>query len=192
MNHIRISEKSLTVSTENLHLCHSQFLDELKSFLEKIDVRQAISERSKSFKAEIEKMIGQDSLIVWKKQSVFSSPEYHDVPAGLQIDGRAECNGNCNSFHQINIVLCLNNREVIGTNFLKLEVSAKEEIRNHRKNSIYDTNILGVLITLDDSLLKAGNWDPAYANSNEYAFAFQYGYRGLIQSNIVAMQLHLV
>jgi hypothetical protein len=192
MSNIRITENEMTASFENLDQCHLDLSNDLKLKLEKIDVQRAISERSKSFKIEIEKLFEDNSSVVWRKHSVFTSPALIDVPAGLQLDARGTCSGACESFHQLNIVLCLNNREIIGTNFLKLEVSAKEEIRNHRTIPIYDSNILGVLITFNDSILKAGNWDPAYANSNEYTFAYQHGYRGLIQSNILAMQLNLV
>jgi hypothetical protein len=191
MSSIRITEHNMTTQLENLDECHLKMWNEMKSNLEKIDVQQALSERSKSLKIEIERLFSQ-TTVIWKKQSVFSSESFIDVPSGLQLDARGTCSGKCNSFHQLNIVLCLNNREIIGTNFLKLEVSAKEEIRNHRTIPIYDSNVLGILVTFDDSILTAGNWDPAYANSNEYIFAFERGYRGLMKSNIIAMQLHLV
>jgi hypothetical protein len=192
MSNIRIVENAMSINMDSLHNCHLDLISHLKVSLEKIDVQKALSERSKTFKVEIENAFRSDSLILWKKQPVFSSPEFHDVPAGLQIDARGVCTGNCNSFHEVNIVLCLNNREIIGTNFLKLEVSAQEEIRNHSSRKIYDSNILGLLITFDDSILKAGNWDPAYGDANEYTFAYQFAYRGLIKSNIISLQLNLV
>ena len=191
MSNIRITEHDMTAHLKELEDCHLRMWNEMKSNLEKIDVQKALSERSKSLKLEIERLFSQTSMI-WKKQSVFSSESFIDVPSGLQLDARGTCSGKCNSFHQINVVLCLNNREIIGTNFLKLEVSAKEEIRHHRTIPIYDSNVLGILVTFDESILTAGNWDPAYANANEYIFAFERGYRGLMKSNIIAMQLHLV
>ncbi len=192
MNQIRITENRITVSSEEIHSCHKELLEDLKSNIENIDAKVALSERSKSLKSEIERSQEDVPRILWKKTSVLASKQMLEVPATLQLDAEAKCSGKCGSIHFINIVLCLNNREGIGTNYLKLEVAAQNQIRNTQIESISDENILGVMITLDQSILKAGSWDSAYADANEYTFSFQKAYKGLIKSNIVGVQLNLV
>jgi len=192
MSRIRVTENRITVSENEIYPCHQDLLNSLKSRLEAIDVKIALSERSKSLKSEIEKNHEESHNIHWKKTSVLASNQILDVPATLQLDGIGECVGKCESTHLLNIVLCLNNREGIGTNFLKLEVAAQSQIRNTRDKFIYDENILGVVITIDDSILKAGSWDSAYADANEYTFSYQKAYKGLLKSNIIGLQLNLV
>jgi len=192
VSRIRVTENRITISESEIHPCHSDLVQSLKSGLEAVDVKVALSERSKSLKSEIEKNNEGSSNIRWKKTSVLASEQILDVPATLQLDGEAECGGKCGSTHLMNIVLCLNNREGIGTNFLKLEVAAQNQIRNARQVSLYDGNILGVVITIDDSVLQAGSWDSAYADANEYTFSYQKAYKGLFRSNILGLQLNLV
>jgi hypothetical protein len=192
MHQLRVTENRITVSADEIHSCHTELLEALKSSLEKVDVRVALSERSKSLKSEIEKGHEGTSRILWKKTSVLASKQILDVPATLQLDGEGQCSGKCGSVHLINIVLCLNNREGIGTNYMKLEVAAQNQVRNAQAESVYDENILGVMITLDESVLKAGSWDSAYADANEYSFSFQKAYKGLLKSNIIGLQLNLV
>ena len=192
MHQIRVTENRVTVGREDLHECYLQFLNNLKEGFENIDSQIAISERSKSLKSEIEKSYTDKSMVRWEKVSVLTGRQTVEVPATLQLDGIGKCAGKCGTVHLLNIVLCLNNREGIGTNFMKLEVAAKENIRNYHSNTIFDENVLGVMVTLDDSLLSAGSWDSAYANANEYTFNFQKAYKGLLKSNIIGMQLNYI
>lgn len=189
MSNFRILEDALTASLSEMPQCLTQIISNLKSEMQAIDANSSIANRSESLKSALTSQV---KAVNWNKKSLFDAPELADAPAIFKLDGIATCNESCGSYHQANIVICLNNREIIGTNFLKLEVAAIEAIRNHPKFAIYDQNILGVLITLDEDLLRTGNWDRSYASSDEYKFAFKHAYKGLLKANIISLQLHIV
>ena len=136
--------------------------------------------------------MSRQSGLTWEKSSIFHDPSLLDVAAIYRLDGRATCSGSCGTVHRTNLVLCLNNRESIGTNFLKLEIAAQEDIRNHKRSELFDRNILGILITFNEGLLRDGGWDASYASADEYTFAYKHAYRQIIKSNVIGMQLHVV
>jgi hypothetical protein len=192
MNSVRIVEDAMSVESLELHSCLNELLGFIRGQFQTINPELAITQRSESFKKAIADSLKSIKGVVWEKNSVFQNPSLNDVPAIFKLDGQAECDGTCNSMHKINFVLCLNNRESIGTNFLKLEIAALDLIRNSRSTSIFDENILGVLITLDSNVLELGKWDASYANANEYKFAYKHAYKNLLRSNILALQFHFV
>ena len=189
MANFRIVEDALSAVAEDLENCLTELVQKIRYEIQAIDGHKSIKNRSESLKGALTENVG---TVNWQKKSLFESPNLANAPAIFILDGTAQCDERCGSYHQINVVTCLNNREVIGTNFLKLEVSAIESIRNHPAFPIYDSNILGLLITLDENVLHLGGWDKAYANSSEYSFAYKHAYKSLIKSNVLSLQIHLI
>ena len=187
---LRIIEDEISITIAELEKCHKNLVEELKTNLSSVDIQRGLRNRSRSLKMEIRKSNSSSSAFKWVKHSIFSDRSLGKASAGYLLDARAECLRNCGSFHQVNIVICLNNREAICTNFLKLEVAAVQEIRNHQNQALTDKNVLGLLITLDRELLNFGGWDGAYADSTEYILAYNLAYKSVIKSQIVGLQLH--
>ena len=192
MTAIRIVEDELSISSVSVNPCFRRMIDIIREQFQSIDSASLIRQRSESFKKVLADSFESVSEITWSKSSVFRNPAMSDVPAIFKLDGHAECDRTCQTIHRINFVLCLNNRESIGTNFLKLEIAALDLIRNSRDNSLYDENILGILLTLDSSVLETGKWDSSYAAASEYTFAFKHAYKNLLNSNMLAMQFHYI
>lgn len=190
MTLIRTLEDSISVDPSELAPCHKKLFEELKSNLGSIKINAALRNRSYTLKPAIQNANVHGTNFQWKKISIFTDSSLKNASAGYLLDARAECGGNCGSFHQVNVVICLNNRETIGTNFLKLEVAAMQEIRNHKEITITDQNILGILITLDRSFLNLGNWNHVYADATEYSLAYAMAYKWVLKSNICSIQLH--
>jgi hypothetical protein len=187
---IRILEDEISVLVEDLEECHKLLVKEIQTSLKSVDIQRGLKNRSRSLKAEIKKSTSSLSAYKWAKHSIFTDRSLKKASAGYLLDARAECSLNCGSFHQVNVVICLNNREAIGTNFLKLEVAAVQEIRNHQVQELSDRNILGILITLDREMLDFGGWDGAYADSSEYSLAYNLAYKSVIKSQVISLQLH--
>lgn len=180
---MRIIEESLTCLTSELDTCLQNSLSKLQDALAGIDFGSAIADRSNSMRKSIRDSTGNLKGFEW-------IPRTRDGQAPFSIDGRYVCNGECNSMHILNIVICLNNREAIGTNFLKLEVAALSEIRRFQETEVVDSNILGVLISLDRDVLTWGKWDPSYADSSEYSGGMRKFYKSLLKSNITNLRIH--
>ena len=189
---LRVIEDEMSIKLNELDPCLQNLWSEIKEIFQSLEVRSAIRQRSESFKSAVSQGVDGKSNFAWEKSSVFHDPNLLDVAAIYRLDGTSTCNRECLSLHKVNLVLCLNNRESIGTNFLKLEVAAQEDIRNNKQFELFDRNVLGVLVSFNESLLKEGAWDASYANADEYTFAFKHAYRGIIKSNIMGMQLHLI
>ena len=192
MNSIRVVEDEMSIKLDDLEPCHESMCNELKEIFQSLDVRNSLRQRSESLKNEVSSVMASHPNLQWEKSSIFYDSSFLDVPAIYRLDGRGSCSGSCGSRHKMNIVLCLNNRESIGTNFLKLEIAAQEDIRNQKGTEIFDRNILGVLVTFNEGLLRAGGWDSSYASSDEYTFAYKHAYRQIFKSNIIGVQLHLI
>jgi hypothetical protein len=192
MSSIKVIEDEMSAKLSELEPCLQELWTEIKDTFQSLDVRTAIRQRSESFKNSISTGTASKTNFTWEKTSVFHDPNLLDAAAIYRLDGKVTCDRSCKSFHKANLVLCLNNRESIGTNFLKLETAAQEDIRNHKALEIFDRNILGVLISFNEGLLREGAWDSSYGNADEYTFAYKHAYRGIIKSNIIGMQLHLI
>jgi hypothetical protein len=155
----------------------------VQNALSEIDFNVAISDRSNSMRKSIKEHTENLNGFVW-------IPRTRDGQAPFSIDARLTCSGDCASIHILNIVICLNNREAIGTNFLKLEVAALSEIRKFQEKEVLDSNLLGVLITLDSDVLSLGKWDPSYADSSEYSAGMRKFYKSFFKSNITNLRIH--
>lgn len=180
---MRVISEELTVSISDIDTCLIALHDEIQSTLTTIDFKLATSDRSNSMKLALRDATEPLKKFKWIART-------RDGQAPFSIDASYSCNKKCGSFHIVNIVVCLNNRETIGSNFLKIEVAALAEIRKYQDVEILDSNVLGILITLDRDVLSTGHWDPAYADSSEYAAALRKFYKPFIKSNIISLRFH--
>lgn len=182
MANIRVIDDALTISLDDISECHLSMWEQLKDAISEIDFNSAVKNRSISFKESLRKSTGTLINFTWIART-------RDGQAPFQIDARFVCDSNCGSLHVINLVICLNNREAIGSNFLKLETAAIREIRTD-VHELDDSNILGLLVSLSRDLLDEGGWDPSYADSSEYANAAKTYYKPLLRSNIIGLRIH--
>lgn len=180
---MRIIEESLTCVFLELNPCLQSSLLKIQNAVSEIDLNSAIADRSNSMRKLIREHTESIKGFEW-------IPKTRDGQAPFAIDAKFICDGACKSIHVINIVICLNNREAIGTNFLKLEVAALSEIRKFQEVEVLDSNILGVLMTFDRDVLALGNWDPSYADSSEYSAGMRKFYKALFNSNITNLRIH--
>ena len=180
---MRIIQEMLTLTSSELDSCLNESLSKIQDVLSEVDFNQAIEDRSNSMRRLIKESTEGIKGFEW-------IPRTRDGQAPFLIDAKFSCDGKCGSLHIMNFVICLNNREAIGTNFLKLEVAALGEIRKYQVSEVSDSNILGVLITLDQDVLSLGNWDPSYADSSEYSGGLKKFYKTLMKSNIVNLRIH--
>lgn len=180
---MRIIEESLSCVTSELDTCLQSSLFKFKDALSGIDYHLAIFDRSNSMRKLIKDSTESLKGFEW-------IPRTRDGQAPFSIDGKYTCDGECSSFHILNIVVCLNNREAIGTNFLKLEVAALSDIRSYHQKEVLDANILGALVSLDRDVLAHGKWDPSYADSSEYSGGMRKFYKSLLKSNITNLRIH--
>ena len=81
--------------------------------------------------------------------------------------------------------LAFNNRESIGTNFLKLATALRTREGSESKR-------VGVLIAPTRELLDRGGWDKSYGDSAEYQALFQAGYGEILNINLVIIELHAI
>ena len=180
---MRLIEESLTYDVSELDSCLNSSLTKIQSALSVIDLNSAIADRSNSMRKLIKEHTQEIKGFDW-------IPKTRDGQAPFSIDAKYVCNGECNAIHIVNLVICLNNREAIGTNFLKLEVAALAEIRKFHEKEVTDSNLLGILLTLDRDVLSLGKWDPSYADSSEYSAGMRKFYKAFFNSNITNVRVH--
>jgi hypothetical protein len=184
MSKIRVIDDLLTVNLLDVASCHQKMWELLKDSLEEMDFNAAVKNRSISFKEELKISTKSINNFNWIART-------RDGQAPFQIDAQFHCDKKCGTTHVANLVICLNNREAIGSNFLKLEIAALREIRLN-KVEIDDSNVVGFLVTLSRELLDEGGWDPSYADSSEYANAAKTIYKPILRSNILGLRIHQV
>lgn len=182
MANIRVIDDALTSTLDEISPCHLVMWETLKEAIGGIDFNSAVKNRSVSFKESLRKSTENLKNFTWIART-------RDGQAPFQIDARFVCDEKCESIHVVNLVICLNNREAIGSNYLKLETAAIREIRSDL-HDLDDSNILGLLVSLSRELLDEGGWDPSYADSSEYANAVKSYYKPLLRSNIIGLRIH--
>lgn len=113
--------------------------------------------------------------------SVLLSPRFpRDVPnQNVLLDACTDSSlGACRSRHLLGVEICFDNRQSIGTNLLKFEMSRRE----FQKSTGGDT--LGLIVVCDKKTLRIGGWDSSVASSEEYELALSAAYRGLVKAPI--------
>ena len=178
MQNFKVLDEKITVPLPALDSCQRTFWDLLSGSIETIDVSGAIANRSTSLKKSIYEHTKNIKGFTWYTKT-------RDGQGPFQLDASYSCNSNCGKNHKINIVSCLNNREAIGSNFLKLEVQAMSDFSIDDSSPHLFEDSLGILITFDRGLLEQGGWDPAYAEATEYSFAYKKYFGPILKSNII-------
>jgi len=189
ISRIRTLDEALSTEFDSLSNCYKEFWNDLSHAISSLDVRKVTAEKSKSFKLGLMESTESIASLNW-----YLKEKERDRSGPFKLDGFYSCSGNCGSKHFVNIVLCLFNREAIGTNFLKLEAAALKNIRFFKELDLNDDNVIGLLITFDRNFLESENypnWDSSYADATEYKNAYKNYYKSLIRSNIISMRLHL-
>ena len=144
-----------------------------------------IQKKSKAFSTRIAEFVDVMQQGELKKTTVCER-RYPIAPFGAPRrapflgDLRIRCSGSCPTTHAINIELCLNNIEAIGTNFLKLETIAESEP---------EVSNFGVFVCLTRELLAMGNWDKAYAEDLDYVRAFKLAYQPSLRHRFAVIQI---
>lgn len=193
-----ITREHYSAKENTLAPCEEMLLGELEGLLQNVDAQSAIKGRSVSLKKAISEAISiagrpaSARVKKFEKTSAFHGNRLGNAGALFELDLQAECDQSCGKSHRVNAVLCLNNREAVGSNFLKLELAAQELIRYNNGQALSDENVLGVLISLNKKVLTLGGWDPAYANSTDYTFAFSFAYSSMLRSRILAVKLDII
>lgn len=83
------------------------------------------------------------------------------------------------------VELCLNNREGIGSNFLKVHSAISSRKGNPEESA-------GILIVPSRGLLDFGGWDKAYGDSTEYEHLWNAVYKNLMTTRIILIELHAI
>lgn len=84
----------------------------------------------------------------------------------------------CGDIHQIRLEISFDNRQIIGTNFLKMLVGTNSESDRHRR-------YLGIIVCPSRDAKKEFGLDASVASSDEYLLAIESGYSSLTSSPIV-------
>ncbi len=165
--------------------CIEAALSSLKSAIQCLNVATAVGKKSTSLKKALFETSMTGGALKWEKLPITSPDciENLGTPSAIyHLDGKWDCEANCGISHVLLFVVCLNNRETIGTNLLKLEIACRSMSRE-------SANSVGVLITLQRDLLDYGGWDPAYADSYEYRQACRKVYSGFLQESLISLEI---
>jgi len=198
MDNLIVSSEPYSAAESELSNCESIILKSVSEAFSRIDCRVAIKRRSRSMKESIKESLrkldtySEFTIDRSGKTSAFYENRLGNPGALYTLDFRARCQSKCGSVHVVNFVICLSNREAIGSNILKLELAAQEIILNSQGEKLSDENILGVLITFTDHLLRAGVWDLVYATSTDYTWAYKNAYANLTKSRFLGLKLTCV
>lgn len=198
MSNFLISREYYSVKENALAPCEEILIGELEGLLQNVDAQSAIKGRSVSLKKAIAESItnagrpASSRIRKLEKTSAFHENRLGNAGALFELDLQSDCDKSCGKLHRINAVICLNNREAVGSNFLKLELAAQELIRYTNGQALTDENVLGILVSFNKKVLTLGGWDPAYANSTDYTFAFTFAYSSMLRSRILAIKLDII
>ncbi len=154
------------------------FLTELTQHLESIRPQDVITRRSAAIMDHMMSLTTSEGRVS-SKQNIL------DGAVGRQsANSRLDFIFNSNSLnYQIPIEVAFNNREAIGTNFLKLEAFG-------RHLGLNQDCPFGILIAPTRSLLEFGGWDSAYADNLEYQSLRNSTYKPILSLPAVIVELH--
>ena len=167
-----------------MHSCHSEMISVLRSHFDDLTQLKAVSGKRKAFENHLNALVKRGGEFAESNLEFFGNvlAGEEGVPdkSNFEIDIRIVCRGNCGLKHTVNVELCIQNREAIGTNFLKLEVFAKLNP---------DMDHLGILICPDRRFFKESNMDSAYGDDDEYIVAHQLSYHTVMSSKMLILSL---
>jgi hypothetical protein len=157
-------------------------ISELVTIFENMTLPELLGNRTRGIQKSLEDGRLNNTRISWGKFAIVNHATGVSQKSIFKLDGIASC--GCGK-HNISIVLCLNNREAIGTNLIKAELA------NHffySNSAIEET--AGILLCLSRETLNLGGWDKAYADASEYSEAFRGAYFQLINKPLVVLEIH--
>ena len=167
-----------------LDVCHVTLIDVLRTHFEDLPQLKAVSGKRKAFEDHLKTFARRADLLektVGRMTTGLKAGD-HGVPGQsiFKVDLQVECNGLCGAIHAINVELCVQNREAIGTNYLKLEILGLLQ---------QDKNSIGILICPDSRFFAASNMDSAYADDIEYIVAYKLSYHQVLKTKMLVLSL---
>lgn len=182
MQSVYVQQIVLNPWTTNNQNCFESVISELISIFENMSLPELLGNRTRGIQKSLEDGRLNKTRISWGKFATVGPSTGVSQKSIFKLDGVGSC--SCGK-HNISIVLCLNNREAIGTNLLKAELA------NHfftTKSAIQENT--GVMICLSRETLNLGGWDKAYADASEYAESFRGAYFQMITKPLVVLEVH--
>lgn len=174
---IRTSEVWLTQPTHNCNGIRT-LIREIRLHLEGLSFEQLIGSRSRVVTKRFSSFAASESFHA-EANSLSEELDTKAATANLRVDRllRVKSDGCL-----LACELALNNREAIGSNFAKVNISLL-----HRQPSVEKR--FGVLITASRDFLDKGGWDRAYADTSEYRRFFEIGMSEMLGVEIVLLEL---
>jgi hypothetical protein len=114
------------------------------------------------------------------REGVLSGDEGVPSKSIFEIDLQLVCDSRCGSSHALNVELCVQNREAIGTNILKLDVIARTA--SHQSH-------VGVLVCPNRKYFKESNMDSSYGDDDEYLVSYQLAYHNVLTSPVMVLTI---
>jgi hypothetical protein len=156
---------------------HRIYLAELFRHFKELNLSAAVKSRSR-YVREIFDNFKPSQAFTHLDNSNVSPEAVGRVPANQRVDTLHSWNNQA----LIATELCLNNREAIGGNIMKLSL-ALENRETEAKNT------LAVLVVLNRKFLDLGGWDNSYGDSWEYAEYFRLGFDKHVRGNVAMLEL---
>ena len=181
---MRSMHLGINYEIDELSGCHKLMIDELRQHLVSLPLSEVMHKKSKAIKAHLG-IMRTGSTIHAVRNELFIRDDF-EAPrkrANYMLDLQVDCSGKCGHLHRINVELAFNNREAIGTNFLKLAS------RNAADSLDASIQSVGLFLAATRELLDAGAWDGAYADSSEYDAIFHKVYVHQIHGNFGILEL---
>jgi hypothetical protein len=177
----------VTTQVENfrgdLDVCIRECVDELVEILEDVhDFQKGTRTSSEALKDELDPYF---QAHAWTPKSLIarSFPVSELPAANYYIDWQKKV--YCVHQHKtilINFEYCFDNRQAIGTNFLKVEASSKRAGDSEL--------VVGLMLTGTKQALRAMGWDGGVAATEEYWNALRHVYAQSIQTGIILLSIN--
>jgi hypothetical protein len=154
-----------------------RFLTALSIHAKKLEMVHVIGGRTRSIRRHFATF---EPGLDFCKLSADLNPNFNLVKksANFRVDGVYE---EKDRKSLIALEYAFNNREAIGTNFLKLALALKSREVNYEET-------LAVLVAPSRALLERGGWDGAYADSSEYRNLHEAGFGKFLGTNTVLVE----
>lgn len=157
---------------------NSEFVTELKSHLEKTRPDSILKKKSAAV-MDLVKDFSPSSGLLSPRKNILS-----DALGKQSANNRVDFVFQSSDLGEfVPVEVAFNNREAVGTNFLKLEAFARHLDLRHRCP-------FGILVTPTRSLLEFGGWDAAYADNLEYEALRMNLYKPVLSLPVVIIELH--
>ena len=164
--------------------CHRDLLAGLRRHFDDLPHLKAVAGKRKAFESHlkaIENASGMlDSVAGNMSFNLIAGDSGIPAQAVFKVDLQIKCDSRCGNVHCLDIELCIQNREAIGTNFLKLELLAGLQP---------EADHVGVVICPDSRYYATSNMDSAYADDDEYVVAHKLAYHHVLKHKMVVLSV---